>query len=92
MVHIYIAYVVNLCPFNVGKDFVLGNSLFGDFMLTKTTNLDKYKYSGYSIGFDVHRSFLLSDGSGFCKNVIIFGADMSSSVHSDKKKKDLDYW
>ena len=30
----------------------------------------------------------LSDGSGFSKNVIIFSADKSLSVHFDKKKKD----
>ena len=30
----------------------------------------------------------LSDGSGFSKSVIIFGADKSLSVHIDKKKKD----
>ena len=31
------------------------------------------------------RSFLLSDGSGFGKNRIICGADMSSSGDVDKK-------
>ena len=30
--------------------------------------------------------FLLSDGSGFGKNVIIYGADMGSSVHVINKK------
>ena len=33
-------------------------------------------------------SFLLCSGSRFGKNVI-FGADMSSSVHIDNKKKDI---
>ena len=32
--------------------------------------------------------FSLSDGS-VGKNVIVFGADMSSSVHIDNKKKDI---
>ena len=32
--------------------------------------------------------FSLPDGS-VGKNVIVFGADMSSSVHIDKKKKDI---
>ena len=36
---------------------------------------DKYKYSVYGIGFDNHRTFLLSNSSGFGKNVIYFGAD-----------------
>ena len=43
--------------------------------------------------YQAHRSSSLSDGSGFGKKVIIFGADMSSSVHIDNKKKDiLDFW
>ena len=44
-------------------------------------------YSGYGIGFDACGSFSLSDDSGFGKNVLIFGSDMSSSVHIDNKKK-----
>ena len=35
------------------------------------------------------RCFQLSHGSGLGKNVIIFGADMSSSVHNNNKKKDI---
>ena len=33
-------------------------------------------------------SFLFADGS-FAQNVVIFGADMSSSQHVDNKKKDI---
>ena len=39
------------------------------------------------MGFDSRSEFLLSDGS-MGKNVIIFGADMNSSVHIDNKGKD----
>ena len=56
--------------------------------LTKNADLDKYKYIGYGIGFDSRSEFSLPDGS-YGKNVIIFGADMSSSVHVDKKGKDI---
>ena len=31
----------------------------------------------------------MSGSSGFGKNVIIFGVDMSSSVHADNRKKDI---
>ena len=37
----------------------------------------------------MHAKKNLSDGSKFGKNVIIFGADMSSSVHIDNKKKNI---
>ena len=40
------------------------------------------------MGFDSRSEFLFTDGS-FGKNVIIFGADMSSSVHIDNKNKDI---
>ena len=33
--------------------------------------------------------FLLLNDSGFGKNIIIFGANMSSLVHADNKKKDI---
>ena len=57
-------------------------------MLTKNADLDKYKYTGYGIGFDSRSEFLFTDGS-YRKNVIIFGADMSSSVHVNNKGKDI---
>ena len=49
--------------------------------------VDKYKYSSYSMGFDSRSEFSLTVGS-IRKNVI-FGADMSSSVHIDNKNKDI---
>ena len=66
----------------------LGNSLFGAIELVKNADIDKYKYSGYSIGFDVKGTFGFP-AIGFGRNVTIFGADMDSSVHIDNKKKDL---
>ena len=56
--------------------------------LTKNADNDKYQYSGYGIGFDRKGSFSFP-GSGFGQNVIIFGVDMSSSVHVDNKGKDI---
>ena len=38
------------------------------------------------IGFDVHSSFSLSDGSGFGRNVLIFGKDNSSLAQVHNKK------
>ena len=55
--------------------------------MTKNADPDKYKNSGYGIGFDARGSFSLSDGNGFGKNATIFVAKMSSSVHINIKKK-----
>ena len=69
-------------------DYILKDFLFGAVKLTKNADLDKYKYSGCSIGFDLRSEFLSSDGS-IGKNVIIVGDEMSSSVHIDNKCKDV---
>ena len=60
--------------------------MFGSVNLTKNADLDKYKYSGYGIEFDFRSKFSFTDAS-FGKNVIIFGADMSLSVHINNKVK-----
>ena len=62
--------------------------MFGAIKLTKNDDLDKYKYSGYGIGFDVHGTFSFPSG-GFGCNVIIFGVDTGSSIHVDNNKKDI---
>ena len=50
--------------------------------------MKKYGYSGFGIGFD-RRSSYSFPGGGFGQNILIFGADMSSSIHIDNKKKDI---
>ena len=67
---------------------ILPYCLFGSVKLTKNTDIKKCKFSGYGIGFDSKGTFMFSNGEFAC-NVIIFGADMSSSVHVDKKIKDI---
>ena len=62
--------------------------MFGAATLTKNADIDKYGYSGYGIVFDRKTTFSFPD-DGFGQNVIIFGVDMSSSVHVDNKKKDI---
>ena len=63
----------------------LTNALFGAVKLTKNTGIEKYKYSGYGIGFD-SRVFFSYPTGGAEKNVIIFGVDMSSSKLIIKEK------
>ena len=56
--------------------------------MTKNADFNKYKYSGYGIGFDRHGSFSFP-GTWLGRNVIIFGADTSSSTKIDNRKKDI---
>ena len=64
-----------------------GNSLFGAVKLTKNSSFDKYKYSACGIRFKVRRSFSLSNGRRFGKNITIFGVDMSLFWHAHNRKK-----
>ena len=59
--------------------------LFGGVKLAKNADLDKCVYSDYGVGFDSRSEFSLPDASAD-KNVVIFGIDISSSVHVDNKK------
>ena len=87
VVNIYIVYKLGASTSNIG-DPTLKNCLFGAVTLTKNADIEKYKYSGYGIGFDRRSSFSFP-GGGFDQNVLIFGADMSSSIHIVNKKKDI---
>ena len=86
IVNIYIVY--ELDKIYVKTNPTLVNCLFAAVSITKNADIDKNKYSGYGNGFDRSGVYLLHDGS-FGRNVIIFGVNMSSSVHVDNKRKDI---
>ena len=86
IINIYIVYEVNLWNYVYSFNLTLGNSLLGVVKLIKNADIDKYSYSGYSIGFDMKGTFRFPT-IGFGRNAIIFGADMDSSIHSSNKKK-----
>ena len=89
LVNIYITYEINLWPYSQRADFILRNYLFGAVKFAKNVDCDNYSYSGYCIRFDVCGNLSLSDGSRFGKNVIIFGADISSPVQIYNNKKNI---
>ena len=62
--------------------------MLGAVSSTKNADIDKYKYSGYGIGFDRHGFFSYPSG-GASRNVIIFGVDMSSSTKIANRKNDI---
>ena len=83
---IYIIYELNSNHNNF--NLTLENCLFGAVKLTKNADIEKYKYTGYGIGFDSGGTLLFPDGS-FGQNVIIFGAYMGSSVHANNKVNNI---
>ena len=86
VINLYISYILVPQLRNLKTGFTLGNCLFGSVKLTKNADLDKYKYTGYCMQFDFYSEFLFRDRS-FWKNVIVFGASMSLSVHVYNKGK-----
>ena len=87
VINVYIVYELGASSSH-NNDPILKNYLFGAVTLTKNADIDKYGYSGCEIGFDRRSRFSFS-GGGFSQNVLIFGADMSSSAGIDNKKKDI---
>ena len=86
--NICISYTLNPWLRNLSTGFTLNNCLFVSVKVTKNADRGKHKCSGYGIGFGYRSEFLFTDGS-MGKNVIIIGADMSSSVPIDNKNKDI---
>ena len=86
VVNIYTVY--KICK----SDYLtLENCLFGAVGSNKNSDIDKYKYSGYGIGFHRHGIFSYP-GIGLGRNVIIFGVDMSSSTKINNRKKKISWF
>ena len=89
VVNIYIVYKLDPLASSRDKSFTIQNALFGAMQITKNaTDNDKNNYKGYGICFDERSEFghTVTEG-GFThttdsKKVLIFGADMSFSVHA----------
>ena len=79
VVDLYISYELDPCSRNLNTDFTLGNCLFGAVKVIKNADPDKCVYS--------ENVFQLKFCSNWGKNIVIFGVDMSSSVHVDNKKR-----
>ena len=49
VINLYISYTLGSQLRNLSTDFTFSNCLLGSVKLTKNADLDKYKYTGYSI-------------------------------------------
>ena len=87
VVNIYIVYELDASS-SSNSDPTMKKCLLGAVTLSKNADIDKYRYSGYGIGFNGRSSFSFP-GGGFGQNIIIFRADMNSSIHIDNKGKDI---
>ena len=91
-INIYCVY--ELQPITASRDnsYTIQSALFGAMQITKDpTNNSKNNYKGYGLCFDERSNFshtITQDGrqrTSNGKNVLIFGADMSSSIHATNR-------
>ena len=92
VVNIYIVYKLDPLASTRDKSFTIQNALFGAMQITKNaTDSDKNNYKGYGICLDERSEFghTITEGGHAhttdARNVLIFGADMSFSVHATNR-------
>ena len=92
VINIYCVYKLDPIASSRDNSFTIQNSLFVAMQITKNaTDNSKNNYKGYGICFDERSEFghTITEG-GFdhttdARNVLIFGADMSFSVHATNR-------
>ena len=84
-------YKIKLWPFQNSSKSAVRSSLFVTVKLIKNADSNKYSYSERGVSFDIRGTFSFKNGV-LGRNVIISGADMSSSLHFDNKKRYLNSW
>ena len=96
MVNIYIVYKLDSLASTIDTSFTIQNALFGAMKITKNaTDNSKNKYKGYGIWFDEGSEFghTITEGAFThtrdARNVLIFGADMSYSVHATNRANNI---
>ena len=87
IVNVYIVYDLDVWLRNPTNNFRFKNHLFVATNIVKNIDKGKHVYSGYGITFDSTGSW--SFDNDFVRNVIIFGADNTSSSYSDNLKNNL---
>ena len=92
VVNIYIVYKLDPLASTRDKSFTIQNALFGAMQITKNaTDNDKNNYKGYGICFDERSEFghTITEGGHAhttdARNVLIFGPEMSFSVHATNR-------
>ena len=95
VINIYVVYKLDPISSTRNADYTIQNALFGSMKITKNTDSSKNKYIGYGLCFDEGDEFghTVRQGNFDCttnsKNVIIFGVDMSSSIHATNRANNI---
>ena len=95
VINIYCVYEIQPIASSRDTTFSIQNALFGAMQITKNADTSKYNYKGHCICFDEKSQFghTITEG-GFAhttngRNVLIFRADMSFSVHATNRANNI---
>ena len=88
VVNLYIFYKLDRWSQDLNAKVTLKDCLFGNVKITKNADPNKYPYLGYGTKFDSCSLFSIPNFD-WGENVIVFGVDMSSSVHPNNKNRDI---
>ena len=88
VINIYCVYKIDPIVSTRDDTFTIENALFGAVEITKNAGTSKYKYKGYDLCFDEGGTFSMGNINNG-KNVLIFGVDESSLVHSNNKANNI---
>ena len=95
VINIYCVYEIQPISSSRYTTFTIQNALFGASQITKNADTSKYDYKGYGICFDEGGTFcnkVTEDGcvhATMGRNAIIFGVDMSSSIHATNRANNI---
>ena len=96
VINIYCVYKLDQIASTSDTSFTIQDALFGAMQITKNaTDNSKNNYKGYGICFDEGSQFghTMSEGGRTHitngRNVLIFGADMSFSIHATNRAKHI---
>ena len=96
VINIYRVYEIQPIASSRDTSFTIQNALFGAMQITKdATDNSKNNYNGYGIYFDEKSQFghtITEDGRAHTtngRNVLIFGVDMSFSVHATNRANNI---
>ena len=95
VINIYVVYKLDPISSTRNTDYTIQNALFGAIKITKNADYSKNNYAGYGLCFDQGGEFSHTvrqgnfDRTTDARNVIIFGVDMSSSIHVTNRANNI---
>ena len=95
VINIYVVYKLDPISSTRNTDYTIQNALFGALKIAKNTDSSKNNYTGYGLCFDEGGEFGHTvrqdnfDRTTNAKNVIIFGIDVSSSIHATNRANNI---